>query len=406
LGGVRAASLLKQALDRHEELRSRSLSLIPSENVMSPEARRLLSADLAHRYTSLKPRPLHGQPVEDYYMGTRWSREVIRVCEDAARSLFKCGYADVSLISGHIADLAMVAGVCKHGDKIAVVEPLSGGYPGFQREKIPSLLGVDVVYLPTKSYTPVAEEAASIVRREKPKLVVLGGSIILFPHPVRELAEACSEVGAVLAYDGSHVLGLIAGGEFQLPLDEGAHLLAGSTHKTLPGPQGGILLASSRELGEQVSEHIPHKLVDNPHLHRIAALAYTLAEMLEYSKSYARQVVSNARALARALDESGVPVLFRELGYTCSHQVKLEVTEDYLEKAKRLEQAHLIIDLGGRLGTQELTRRGMKEKEMEKVAELFSRVWRGEPPEKVRREVMELSAEFSKVYYSLEEGLP
>ncbi len=406
MSGVRAADMLKQAVGEHEAMRASSLTLIPSENVMSSQARKMLSGDLAHRYTSLMPYSTHGYTLEDYYMGSRWAREAIRICEEAARSLFKCSYADVSPISGHIADLAMVAGVCGHGDKIAVVEPLSGGYPGFQREKIPSLLGLEAIYLPTRGYTPVAEEAASIVRREKPRLVVLGGSIMLFPHPVREVAEACSEVEAVLAYDGSHVLGLIAGGEFQLPLEEGAQILAGSTHKTLPGPQGGILLTSSLELGEQISEHIPHKLVDNPHLHRIAALAYTLAEMLEYSRSYARQVVSNARALAKALDESGIPVLFRELGYTCSHQVKLEAREDYAEKARRLEQAHLIVDLGGRLGTQELTRRGMREREMEKVAELFSRVWHGEPPEKVRREVMELSAEFNRVYYSFEHGLP
>ena len=166
------------------------------------------------------------------------------------------------------------------------------------------------------------------------KLAFLGASFIPFPHPVSAIRKGLEESGyrGCLVYDGSHVLGLIACGHFQDPLGEGADILVGSTHKSFYGPQGGIILTDSPRLASSLRKMLELDLeagiglVDNPHLNRIAALGLALEEMLG-DPSYGERVVENARALARSLDEPGVPVKFSDRGYTESHQVMLDLDE-------------------------------------------------------------------------------
>jgi len=246
--------------------------------------------------------------------------------------------------------------------------------------------------------------AKKLILYEKPKAVVFGASIILFPHPVTELAEIARDVDAITGYDGSHVLGLISGGEFQNPLREGACTLFGSTHKTLFGPQGGIILAD-REHGERIKKNIFPKFVDNAHWNRIAALTLALAEMKEFGKEYARQVIKNARRLAKSLAEYGLPVTCKEYGFTDSHQVLLDFGgfEKGMKVASKLEKANIIVDCGVRLGTCEITRKRMKEAEMEKIAEFIGRILiNKEQPEKIRKEVAKFVEEHQKVYYCFE----
>jgi glycine hydroxymethyltransferase len=215
------------------------------------------------------------------------------------------------------------------------------------------------------------------------------------------LAKVIREVGAHLAYDGSHVLGLIAGGEFQDPLREGASMLFGSTHKSFFGPQGGIILAD-KEHGEVIRRSIFPAFVDNAHWNRIAALALALAEMKEFGREYARQVVKNAQALARNLSEYGFPVACSSLGFTKSHQVYLDYGSfgGGTKIARKLEKANIITDCGIRLGTSEMTRRGMKQPEMRKIAEFITRVVKdGEQPAKIKSEVMQFVGEFQEIKY-------
>jgi glycine hydroxymethyltransferase len=248
----------------------------------------------------------------------------------------------------------------------------------------------------------------------KPKIVLLGGSLFLFPHPVEEAREAADEIGAKVMYDGAHVLGLIAGGCFQDPLKEGADLLVGSTHKTFPGPQGGIILCKE-ELKEKIDEAVFPGVVSNHHLHHVAGLGISTAEMLEFGKDYAQQIVKNAKALAQNLHELGFNVLCEDLGFTESHQVAMDVSDigQASELSKRLESNNIILNKnllpwddvnrsddpsGIRVGTQELTRRGMKESEMVEVAEYIKKV--AVDNLKVKEEVTEFMSNYTKVHYA------
>jgi glycine hydroxymethyltransferase len=245
------------------------------------------------------------------------------------------------------------------------------------------------------------DEATDLILREKPKVVIFGASIILFPHPLRALAKASQDIGAHVGYDGSHVLGLIAGGEFQDPLREGSKALFGSTHKSFFGPQGGIILGD-KEHGEIIKKRIHPEFVDNAHWNRIAALTLALAEMKTYGKDYARQVVRNAQTLAKALAEDGFPVACPKLGHTRSHQVLLKYG-DYKEGgviARKLEKANIIADSGVRLGVCEATRRGMKENEMRRIAAFMKRVIvDNEDPNSVKGDVTKFVEEFQEIAY-------
>jgi glycine hydroxymethyltransferase len=278
-----------------------------------------------------------------------------------------------------------------------------GGYPGIQRSGAPSFLKLKVSSFPfsRERMNIDVDQAASLILKVKPKVVVFGASRILFPHPVRELAKLSREVGAHVGFDGSHVLGLIAGEQFQDPLREGASVLFGSTHKSFFGPQGGIILADD-EHGEVIRSHIFPAFVDNAHWNRVAALALALAETKKFGKAYAKQIVRNAQTLAKELCDWGFPVACSELGFTRSHQVFLDYSGYKRGKtvARRLEKANIIVDCGIRVGVCEATRRGMKEDDMGRIAEFMKRVViDNERPRKIKTEVGKFMIEFQKVDY-------
>jgi len=381
----------------HEEWRGKQcLNLIPSENVMSPAVRGLLSSDLGHRYTSRNR----------FYMGTRFIDDIEQDGEEIAKDVFGAETADLRPLSGHIADLSFIASFAKPNDVLMCVSPEDGGYPGMWKDGLAGLFSLNAVPFPFSKHDMSirVEEAKEAIRRVKPKIVIFGASLITFPYPVRELAEVAHENGARVGFDGSHVMGLIAGKHFQDPLKEGASALFGSTHKTLFGPQGGIILAD-KEHGEIMKAKIYPTFVDNAHWNRIAALTLALAEVKNFGKAYAEQVIRNAKTLAGALYDYGFPVTCQHLGFTQSHQVLLDYGgfEQGRVIAEKLQYANIIVDCGVRIGTCEVTRRGMKEREMLEVAELIKRtVIDKEQPENLKKEVAKLCAEFQKVEYCFE----
>jgi len=223
-----------------------------------------------------------------------------------------------------------------------------------------------------------------MIRKESPRLVILGASLILFPYDVKPVAEACRAVGATLVYDGSHVLGLIAGGEFQKPLKQGVHILYGSTHKSFFGPQGGLIVTDSKDLDDKVRKNLTWRVVDNVHWNRVASLGQALLEMKRYGPQYAKQVVKNSKRLGKELMERGFPIMFEELGFSQSHQLlmdKGEVKAIYgltiNDFSIRLEKSNLIIDSVGRLGTAEITRLGLKEKDIPELADMYMEAAKG-----------------------------
>ena len=362
---------LNRTIRDHEEWRTKScLNLIPSENRGSDHMRSMLATDFGNRYSA----------PDKFYRGTRYSDELQALCEEVAKKVFNARYADVRPLSGHTADMAVLLSLTEAGDSIISVSPDNGGYPGITHHGLGKLLRLENLYFPYDdgSVNIRVKDSVSMVKSQKPKVVFFGASFIPFPHPTKQIAEASS---GVCVYDGSHVLGLIAGGTFQDPLREGCSLLIGSTHKSLPGPQGGIVLSNNEEVFKAVSGKIHPGIVDNIHLNRVAALTVALLEMMQFGRAYAQAVVKNSQALAKALVDGGVKVRGASFGYTKSHQILLDYDPSRLGfYAAKLEQSDIIIDNGGRIGTSELTRLGYDASEMDEIAELICLAVLGKKP--------------------------
>lgn len=385
---------LERTIKQHEDWRLKEcLNLIPAENQSSFHSRSMFMTDLGSRYSA----------PDKFYRGTRYVDELTSLTEEIARKVFNARYADVRPLSGHTADMAVMLALSEPGDKMLCVSPDNGGYPGITHLGLGRILGLKNLYFPYNDSTVNIDvrESRALMKSENPKLVFFGASFLPFPHPTRELSD--SHAGGVHIFDGSHVLGLIAGGEFQDPLREGCSLLIGSTHKSLPGPQGGIILSNREDVFRKVSSNLYPGVVDNVHLNRVAALGVALLEMMQFGKSYARAVIQNAQALAKNLDQRGVKVRGAAVGFTKSHQVLLDYDVKRLQFiSERLEQANIITDNGGRLGSSELTRLGYGINDMEEVAELVSMIILGKKPvDFVKKRVHSLVKNFPEQKYVL-----
>jgi len=381
-----------------------SINLLPSENVTSPEVRALLSSDFGHRYTLPVNALWAGEYLENSYRGTRMTTEIERSAERVACTVFRAKHACVQPLSGHIAAMITLLSVAKKGSSICSVPVSCGGYDGYAQPYLPDILGFTSWELPfsKKIYNLDAERCAAAIRKKKPNVVVLGASFILFPYEMGPIRDACKDAGSYLIYDGSHVMGLIAGGEFQSPLDEGADILYGSTHKSFFGPQGGLILTRRDDLDLAIRKNLTWRAVDNAHWNRVAALGHTLLEMKRFGKRYARQVVRNAQALGRELSERGFPLRCKELNFTKSHQLLIDAGRirrkfglGLNDFSVRMERSNIIIDSVGRLGTAELTRLGADEEDMAEIAELFIDAANGKDVRSaVRRKRRELRVSF------------
>jgi len=238
------------------------------------------------------------------------------------------------------------------------------------------------------------------------------------------MSEIVAEWGGRIFFDGAHQAGLIAGRQFQDPLREGAAVLTGSAGKTFSGPQSGLIVWNDPELTEPITHAIFPVLAATHQVNRVAALAVSAAEMLAFGEVYMAQIVSNARALARAIDSRGIPVLGKPRGYTCTHQVIVDVRgfgggkniAQLLAEANIITNKNLIPDdcpedwdsPGGlRLGTTEVTRLGMGEAEMQTIGDLIARIVSGKDrPEGVVKDVLDLRSPFQTLYYCFENGFP
>jgi len=366
----------------HDRWRGREVfNLLASENAVSPTARRYLASDLAGRYTLPGEVEFDHETIDNSYAGTRYTDQVERLANDAAARLFRARFATTRPLSGHIAALSVLVPLLPRGSKLVAIPPEDGGYDGYAPGFVPAMLGHDVV--PLRADGPGHRlEAASAVRTitaARPNAVLLGQSFFLFPYPLREVAAAAHEVGALVLYDASHVLGLIAGGQFQDPLREGADVVYGSTHKSFPGPQGGVIFTDREDLFRRFDPALVWRTFDNAHWNRIAGVAQTLLELERCGVDYATTVVANARALAAALAAEGFPLVAASEGYTASHQVHLDRARLRAELgvgtgvlARRLERRRLLVDLVGRIGVAEVTRLGLVPADMPRLARLIA----------------------------------
>ena len=322
-----------------------------------------------------------------------------------------------------IANIAIYYGLCNHGDKIFTLSVPNGAHISMRKFGGAGLRGLKIFDIPFDydKYNIDMDLFGNLILGVKPDMITLGASVFLFPHPIKEIKEICKDIGTIIHYDGSHVLGLIAGGEFQNPLVEGADVLMGSTHKTFPGPQGAIICTNNENFFHNIEKGIFPGTVSNHHLHRLPPLAIVCEEMNEFGKSYAKQIIKNAKAFAAELDRNGFKVLGKKLGYTESHQILVDLSEfgKGLKNAELLEKADIITNKnlihgdevnfasnpsGIRLGVQEMTHLGMKEPEFKIIAEFFKRIIiDDETPDRIKREVNELRSKFLNINYSFDE---
>jgi glycine hydroxymethyltransferase len=416
------ADLVLEAVRKNEEWRGkRCINLLAPEAPTSPAVRRLLSAEIGTRAAEG-----HIGRVNRWFAGTQYIDEVESLCTELLKRAFGCRYADYRLMGSMLGNLAVYHALTLPGDTIMSVPQPYGGHSSNRLDGPAGLRGLNIVDIP---FDPVEMEVdldayARVARREKPRLVALGMSMILFPLPVREMSAVAAEWGGNFFYDGAHQAGLIAAGQFQNPLNEGAALLTGSAGKTFSGPQSGIILWNDPQLTRPITEAIFPVLVATHQVNRVAALAVSAAEFLEFGRAYMAQIVKNSQALAKALDERGIPVLAAKRGYTQSHQVIANVKSfgGGLEAAGKLSEANLITNKnlipedkpedwdrpsGLRIGTIEITRLGLMEKDMPAIADFFERVLvKREPTATVRRDVEDFRLPLQTFYYCFDNGYP
>lgn len=412
-------------LEEHHRWFSESIPLIASENVPSAAVREAIISDFGNRYAE-------GWPGERVYAGCIYIDQVEGLCIELARELFKAEFVDVRPTSGVCANLVAYTAFTKPGDLIMALSIPNGGHISYGKMELGgtagAVRGLRLTYFPFDYEEMNIDVDKTLDRIEKlakegdnVSMAMFGASVFLFPHPVKELADHLKSRNITICYDAAHVLGLIAGGVFQDPLREGADLVTGSTHKTLFGPQGGIVISWSRYADAIKKATFPGN-VSNHHLHHLAGKAVAFAEMLAFGREYARQIVRNAKALAQALHERGFQVLGEKKGFTESHTILVDITKygDGRTIEKKLEEANIILnrnllpyDLkfgrhfeapgGIRCGLSECTRLGMREGDMDQIAEFMEKIIiKGEDPKKVKGEVAEFRKSFTKIHYAFE----
>ncbi len=403
---------IEEITEKHHEWMKNSINLIASENVTSLSVREALATDLSHRYAE-------GKSGERLYEGCGYIDQIENITVKLSKELYNADHANVQPVSGVVANLASFFALGKCNDVMMALDVPMGGHISHANVSAAGIRGLKTIPQPfdedEMNIDPDAMKKE--ILEKKPKIILFGGSLFLFPHPVSEAREAADEVGAKIMYDGAHVLGLIAGGRFQDPLREGADLLVGSTHKTFPGPQGGIILCKE-DMAHKIDEAVFPGVVSNHHLHHLAALGISTAEMLEFGAEYTDQIIKNAQTLALNLHELGFNVLCEDQGFTQSHQVVMDMSNQgrASEFAKTLEANNIILNKnllpwdnvnrsddpsGIRIGTQEITRRGLKQSHMSEVAEYIKKVV--VDGVNVKDEVTEFMNQYTTVHYSFKE---
>jgi glycine hydroxymethyltransferase len=410
------------AVERNEEWRGKScLNLLAPEAPTSPTVRRMLSSEIGTRAAEG-----HIGRVNRWFAGTQYIDEVESLCVELLKKAFRCNYADHRLVASMIGNMAIYHALTQPGDRVMTAAQPFGGHSSNRHDGPAGTRGVEIFDIPFDPETldvdldKFAEEAERI----QPKIVVMGMSMTLFPLPVCEIVKIIEPWGGKFIYDGAHQAGLIAGGQFQDPLAEGAALLTGSAGKTFSGPQSGMIMWNDAELTEPLTKAIFPVLAATHQVNRVAALAVSAAEMLEYGNVYMAQIVKNSQALGKGLEERGIPVLSAERGYSQSHQVIANVREfgGGLDVAHKLAEANLITNKnlipgdkpedwdrpsGLRIGTIEVTRLGLMESDMADIAEFIARVLvKEEPTNEILKDVLAYRKPLQTFYYNFDNGWP
>jgi glycine hydroxymethyltransferase len=408
------AERIDDLVERNRAIHEREcFNLNPATNAMNPRAEAVLAAGLGSR-------PSLGYPGDKYEMGLEAIEEIEVIAAELAAEVFRARYAEIRVASGALANLYGFMAICRPGDAIIAPPADIGGHVTHHAAGCAGLYGLMTHPAPVDAdgYTVDLEALRKLAKEVRPKLITLGGSLNLFPHPVAKVREIAHEVGAKLLFDAAHQCGIIAGGAWGDPLAEGAHLMTMSTYKSLGGPAGGLIVTNDAELAERLDAIAYPGLTANFDAAKSAALALTLIDWREHGAAYAAKMIAVARAFAAALDAEGLPVFAREKGFTRSHQFAVEAAAwgGGQSAAKKLRRAGFLAcgiglplapvegDVNGlRIGTPELVRWGVGEEHVGELARLMKRALTTDAPESLASEVAHLRARFDKLHYICEE---
>lgn len=401
-----------QVVAAHERFMDREcISLYAGTNILNPRAARFQAS-------SVGSRPSLGYPGDKYETGLDYAEQLEIMAVEILRRIFKCEYVEFRVGSGSLANLYAYMACTKPGDRILALPDEAAGHVTHHPPGAAGLYGLEVHDVPFDGSKMAVdlEELEQQAERLRPKLIILGASLALFPYPVAEARRIAGKVGAYLMFDAAHLSGIIAGGEFQQPLAEGAHLMTCSTYKSFGGPAGGLVLTNSPELAERLDKIAYPGLTANFDLSRTAALVVAASDILEFGPEYARMCIANAQHLAQALAEGGCAVHGAPgRGFTQSHHVAIQAAPygGGTTASRRLEQANILTsgiglplppvegDYNGlRIGTQEITRWGMRPEVMPELARLLCRVLvENEAPETVRPATLALRQRFQTLHF-------
>ncbi|MFA7261433.1 MAG: serine hydroxymethyltransferase [Caulobacter sp.] len=398
----------------HELARQRNqIELIASENIVSKAVLEAQGSILTNKYAE-------GYPGKRYYGGCEYIDVLEQLAIDRAKELFGAGFANVQPHSGAQANQAVFMALLTPGDTFMGMDLAAGGHlthgsPANQSGKwfkpVAYTVRQDTQFI---DYDNVAE----VAQREKPKLIIAGGSAYGRAIDFKRFREIADSIGAYLMVDMAHYAGLVAGGAYPSPVPH-AHVVTTTTHKTLRGPRGGMVLTNDEAIAKKINSAVFPGLQGGPLEHVIAAKAVAFAEALRPEfKAYAAQVVVNARALAETLVEAGLAIVS---GGTDSHVMLVDLRPKGVtgrDAEATLERAHMTCNKNGipfdtasftvtsgvRLGTPAGTTRGFGEAEFRQIGRWIGEVVDGlsaNGPEgnaaveaKVREQVMALTARF------------
>ncbi len=385
-----------------EQRQHEVIELIPSENYVSEDVLTALGSVFTNKYSE-------GYPGRRYYGGQTYTDQLEQLAIDRAKELFRADHANVQPHSGAPANEAVYSAWLEPGDTVLAMDLSHGGHlthgaPVTRSAKLYNFVryGLKDVETAEIDYDHLRELALE----HKPKILLAGFSAYPGELDYEKFAAIGNEVGALLMADMAHIAGLIAAGELKNPLDYGFHVMTTTTHKTLRGPRGGMILSKGKvgnplQAPEKTIENIP-TLIDRavfpgmqggPHMHVVAAKAVALHEAMQPEfKDYAKQVLANARVLADELQKGGLKLVG---GGTKNHLMLADVYGSFgidgKEAQERLEAAGIIVNAnsipsdplppyrpsGIRLGTPAMTTVGLKEKDMVEIAEKILAVLKG-----------------------------
>jgi glycine hydroxymethyltransferase len=403
-----------QIVSAEQQRQEHTLELIASENHTSPAVMAAVGSCLTNKYAE-------GYPGARYYGGCQYHDQVENLARNRAKQLFGCEYVNVQPHSGAQANAAVFFALMSPGDTFASLVLSDGGhlshgmkinFSGKYFKPVHYPLNYD---LDTEGYEQIDYDAMRKVCLEaKPKMILCGYSAYPRIIDFKKFREVADECGALLMADIAHIAGLVAGGVHPSPFPH-AHVVTTTTHKTLRGPRGGMIMTSDEEIAKKVDKAVFPGMQGGPLMHVIAGKAVCYGEAIKDDfKQYARQVVANAKTLASTLTESGYRLTS---GGTDNHLMLVDLrakdeeltgadAEQWLEKAGIITNKNGIpndprppkITSGLRLGAAALTTRGFKETEMVQVGELIDRVLSSKGDEnmakRVRSDVVDLCKEF------------